>query len=803
MSLSSDLRISCRALSRSKGFASASALTLGLGIAATTTIFSVVYGVLLRPLPYADASRLVLIQGEKAYSTGPRIMNFSAPELEPFAGAVRGFSAVAMSGTTVLTFRNDGAVESVPAATVSGDFFETLGTSPMLGRLIADEPEPNVVISERLWRRAFGGADVLGSSITLADAAHERVYTIVGVMPAAFQVPYARTDVWRSLAFARVTGDQRVRELIVGGHEIYARMRDGVTLAAASADAASVVDTVLKPHFTTSRIDMYAKVTPLETHLRGTMGPTLWVLMGAVSLVLLVACANVANLILVRQTSRAREISVRLALGAPKRSLLTFLLAESVVIAVAGALAGLAMTFSAVRLLQWLQPAQIPRLDAIAVDLPVLLFAATSAIASVALAALSPAVLATRSDVVLLMRAGSRGVTTGGPVKWLRSSLVIVEIAMSIMLIIGASLLGRSLVTLLDTDLGVNTDNVIAANLDMSPGPGRLIDDARRVEMVRELEQRLAAHPSILSVGLGLGVPPNGEMMRVSFIFSNGKTTDSHMVTSVLATPGYFRTLQIRLLAGRFFDTGDTGASQPVVIINREAARRFFGSDNPLGRTLPLMNSERTIVGVVDNVKYTGIAAGPEGVIYLPYEQSAFRIAMLFARTKGDPNDVAGDVRRIITSYDPGIGVPRIQSLDAFVADATSQPRFRTILLGSIAGMALVLAMVGLYGVMAYSTAQRTTEIGVRMAVGAQKSDVMRLVIGEGIRLSAIGVALGLLAAYWSSTLIGSFLYLVSPDDAAAFGGSAIALMLIALIAAYLPAVRATRIDPVVALRSE
>jgi putative ABC transport system permease protein len=798
-----DLRIAMRGLGRSTGFAAAATVTLALGIAATSTIFSVVYGVLLRPLPYADVSRLVLIQGEKAYSTGPRIMNFSAPELEPFAGAARAFSSIAMSGTTVLTYRGDTSAESVSAATVSGDFFATLGTPPLLGRVLGSEDDPNLVISERLWQRLFGGApDVIGRSITLSDATHERIYMIVGVMPATFQLPFARTDAWRPLGYARVTGDQRVRELVVGGHEIYARIKDGLTFEQARSDAASVVDAVLKPHFTTSRIDMYAKVSPLDTHVRGAIGPTLWVLMGAVALVLLVACTNVANLILVRHTSRAREISVRLALGASKRRLLTFLLSESVIIAAAGAGIGIAIAFAAVRGLQWLQPAQIPRLDAVRVDLPVLLFAAACAAASVVLAAWSPAVLATRGDGAVLLRAGARS-TPGRSTRWLRSGLVIVEIATSIVLIVGASLLGRTLAALLATDLGVNTENVIAANLDMSPGPGRAIDETRRAQIVRELEDRLAAHPEVRAAGVGLGVPPTGEMMRVSFVFSNGRTTDSHMVTSVLATPGYFRTLQIRLLAGRVFDASDTAASAPVVIVNREAARRFFAGDNPIGRTLPVMNADRTIVGVVDNVKYTGIAAGPEGVIYLPYAQSAFRMAVLFARTAADPNAIAGDIRRIVGTYDAGIGVPRIQTLDAWIADATAQPRFRMVLLSAIAGIALVLAMVGLYGVVAYSTAQRTTEIGVRMAVGAQPTDVVRLVVTEGARLAVGGIAAGLALSWWLTRLLTSFLYGVSATDATTFAAAAASLLLIALAATFIPAWRAARIDPAVALRAE
>ena len=373
----------------------------------------------------------------------------------------------------------------------------------------------------------------------------------------------------------------------------------------------------------------------------------------------------------------------------------------------------------------------------------------------------------------------------------------------SIILIVGASLLTRSLIALIETDLGVNTENVLVVNLDLSPGPGRPMDDARRSQIADDLQNRLAAMPSVRAVGLGSGVPPTGEFMRINFDLANGTTTVSHMVTTVPASPGYFPALQIRLLAGRLFDDTDSATSPPVVIVNREAARRFFGSANPIGRTLPLLRQPMTIVGLVENVKYTGIAAGPEGVIYRPFVQSPMRIAVLFARTTGEPDAIAADVRRIINSYDSGIGIPRLQSLDAWISDATAQPRFRVLLSSSTAGIALILAMVGLYGVIAYSMSQRTPEIGLRVAIGAQRADIVRLVLWEGARLAIAGIILGLVGAYWSMRLLASFLYGVSTSDAAAFATSAAALLVIALLATYLPARRAAGVDPVVALRAE
>ena len=803
----SDFKIAARGLWRSKAFALACAATLALGIAATTTIFSVVYGVLLRPLPYRDADRLVVIEGEKAYSTGPRIMNFSAPELEPFASATSAFSSVAISRYSALTLRNDNGVRSVRFATVSGAFFSTLGANALLGRTIGDEVEPVIVISKRFWQEVFASApDVLGRTVALDDGpAIRRTYTIVGVMPAEFQLPYPTTDVWRTLGFARSTGDGRVRELVVGGHQFYARIKDGVSFDAARADAYASVDRVLKPHFTTSRIDMYAVTTPLEKYVRGTMASTLWVLMGAVSLVMLVACANVANLILARQASRTREISMRLALGAPRGRLIFYLLSETAILAAVGALAGIAMALGAIRLLQWLQPPQLTRLDAVAVDLPVLLFATLAAALSTLLAAASPAILATRTDAALVLRAGSRGTIATGMVRWLRSSLVVAEIATSIVLIIGASLLARSLAALVNTDLGVNTENVIAATLTLDPNPGqpRPIDDARRRQIASDLQARLAAIPSVSAVGIGGGIPPTQEYMRVSFILSNGKSTDSHMVTMVPASAGYFHTLQIRLVAGRLFDHRDDASGPPVVVASREAARRFFGDEDAIGRSLPLMGKDVTIVGVVENVKYTGIAAGPESTLYAPYAQQPLRIAALFARTTGDASQVTADIRSMIKSYDAGIGVPQLRALDAWIADATAQPRFRTILLASIAIVALCLAIIGLYGVVAYTMSQRTSEFGVRIAIGAQQRDVVRLVLAEGSRLAAAGIIVGLVGACWASRLLSSFLYGVTVYDLPAFAGASVVLFLVALAATYLPARKASRIDPMIALRSE
>jgi putative ABC transport system permease protein len=797
-----DFRIAARGLLRAKGFAFAGALTIALGVAATTTIFSVVYGVLLRPLPYRDADRLVVIQGEKEFSTGPRMMNYSAGELEAFSGALRSFSSVALTAASGFTLRSEAGPEPISGANVSGTFFDTMGTAPLLGRLLGDEAEPNVVISERMWRQRFNSrADVLGQSITFTASGDAlQRYTIVGVLPFAFQYPHPRTDVWRPLGYVRAINEGNVNNPNAGGYYFIARMRDGVTMTEAQRDATQANE-VLKPHFANSRIDLRAKVVSMREWVTGTIGPALWILMGAVTIVMLVACANVANLILARQASRQRELSMRLALGAPRGRLVGYVLAESVMIAGVGGAAGVGITIGAIRLLQWLRPSQLPRIEAIAVDVPVLLFALIGAAAAALAAGLGPALIATRTDAVLAMRSASR--TVVGSSARVRSALVVIEIAASIVLLVGAALLTRSLVALIDTDLGVDTGNVLAAQIDL--GLGRTLPPERQAQIAAALRERIAQLPAVREVGYGSGLPPNGEYLRTSFVLNNSANTnsESHIVTTVPSSAEYFRVLQIPLLRGRLFTEADDATAPPVAMVNRVAARQFFGNDDPVGRTIPVGKASITIVGVVENVKYTGVGNAPEGVLYRPFAQQPMRIVVLVAKTTGDPAAVAADLRSIVRGYDAGIGFGSVQPLTTWVSDAVATPRFRAVALSSIALITLVLAMVGLYGVIAYSTSQRTGEIGVRIAIGAQRGDVIRLVLGEGARLAGIGIGLGMIGSYWATRVLAAFLYGVTPSDPAAFAGSAIALLSVALLAAYLPARRASLIDPTTALRAE
>lgn len=797
------LRVTLRSLARSRGFVAAGAGTLGLGIAATTTIFSVVYGVVLRPLPYADPPALVVIAGEKDFSTGPRIMNFSAPEIEEFAGATTAFASIASSAATGYTVRNESGVESISAAIVSGDFFRTMATPPLVGRWLADEAEPVAVISERLWRQRFGGADdVLGQGLTLTDREFvSRTFTIIGVMPHAFQYPHARTDVWRPLRYERSTGDRQILNRNAGGHVFVARLRPGVDLQEARRDAERA-NGVLLPTYTGGRVGMRATVTPLSDHVVGGMRPVLWMLLAAVGLVLLVACANVASLILARQASRLRELAVRRALGATRRQLVGHVTIESGIIGALGGAIGVAASLGAIRLLQWLQPAAIRRLDAVAVDAPVLAFAAGAALLASVAAGLGPAWLSTRADAAAAFRAGPR--TTGSAItRRVRNLLVVAEVAAAIVLLVGATLMARTLAALLDADIGINRQGVVAARLDLELG--RSLSAARQVEVAEALRARVAAIPSVRDAGFGTGLPPTGEYLRFSFVLANEQqgTPTSHMVTGVPVGPGFFEALQIPLLRGRRFTDQDTAGQARTVILGREAARRFFGEADPIGRTLPIGRETMTVIGVAGDVKYTGITAPPEGVIYLPFDQSPFRIVILVARAEGDLALVTREMQQVIRTYDPDIHIAGIQPLTGWIAESVAEPRFRAILLLSIAGIALVLAMIGLYGVVSYTTLLRTPEIGVRMAIGAAQSDVVRLVVRDGARLAVAGTAIGILAGYAASSVLSRFVYGVAPTDPASFVVAAASLIAVALAASYLPARRAARIDPALALRTE
>lgn len=796
-------RVAVRRLLAKPGYAAVIVCTVALAVGATTAMFSVYYGILLRPLPYPHPDELVVVVADKAFPGGTRGMNFSASEIDDWVRLNRAFTSVALHGGGVYALKTQTAIEAVSGAYVSQDFFSTLGEPLTLGRAIGDDADPVVVISHRLWQRRFASdPHIVGKPITLNNQPH----IIIGVASVRALYPRATTDVWLPLTYARRAKlSPSFANRNGGGFQVIARLKRDTTIAEANADVEHVVR-VFEAHFDEYRRGMRAHVTPLRAQITASIQPALKVLFAAALLVLVVAAVNVANLMVTRHVAQAREIAVRIALGASRKRVVVESLGQAAVLASAGCAAGIIFALWCVALLRWAQPVQLPRLDDVRIDWPVLAFAALSATAVVLVSSILPALHATRTDVAQAIRAASRTQSIGRAGRRLRSTLVVVELAIAIVLLVGAALLGRSLARLLQTDLGITAEHVLAAHVDVSFG--RTIPRPQWPVTAGQIVQRIAAIPGVQSAGVGSGLPPSGLYMRQAFDRVNrlSGARENHLVSVVPATPGYFESLRIRLVTGRLFTTADGAGAPPVIIITDDFAKQLFGDRDPIGETLPIGTDESstgsTVVGVVRNVKYAGIET-TEAVIYRPFAQYPWRVMFFVARTTQDPSRFAADVRQIIRSVDSDINVISVRPVEDAVYDAVAQPRFRTVLISSIAAVTLAIAVIGLYGAIGYSVSQRTNEIGVRMALGAARRNVLEMVFREAGWLIGLGIVSGSVGAYLLTRLLSAFLYGVTPNDPASFAAAAGLLTIVAFAATVAPARRATRIDPVVALRAD
>jgi putative ABC transport system permease protein len=797
-----ELRYAARGLRRSPGFALAAMLTLALGIGANTAFFSLVYGILLRPFDYREADRLVTFRVEREFAGRARPVpaNFSLPDLEVWRAQTRSFDAISMMYGTSTLLSSEAGTDVITTATVTPTFFSTAGGHVVLGRGLgpADDGSPSVVISHRLWQRAFGGAaTIVGQQIVL----DRHPYSVVGVADSTFQLPSPRTDAWQPVGYAR-TLNPSLGLPRGGGFQPLARLKAGATVAQAQVEADVVCRSL--------DAKLHATAIPLrEWFLTTAVGSTLLVLWTAVGLVLFVACANVANLMLARNTSRSREMAIRLALGASRSRLMLQSIVQSGLLAAGGAAGGTLLATSIVHGLVTVKPVGIPRLDAVRVDLPVLLFAAALGLATTAVVGVLPAWQS--ADVAAVLKTGGTTATGSRRARQARRGLVVAELAVSVVLIVGASLLGRSLVRLLHTDLGVATDRVTSALIDLSFG--RHLSMTEQRGLIGRIVERVRSLPGVTSAGAGASMPPNLARLRFTmnrFDDAPGQPAN-YMVDAVTATPGYFSTLGMRLQRGRFFTDADATDRPQVMIVSASTARQLFGDRDPLGRVLSLpilteqgtSNGQVSLVGIVADVKYSGVETPTNAVIYRPFAQQPWSSMFIVAHTANDPRDFASTFRREITAVDPTIGISRIDTLESLVADATAQPRFRAVTLVFVAALAVSLAVIGLYGVVACAVSQRTAELGIRMALGASGADVIRLVLGEGMWLAAGGVTIGMIVARALTSLVVSLLYGVEPTDLVSFAAAGIVLLLVAMMASYVPARRASRIDPLIALRTE
>jgi len=792
-SVFADVKHAFRLIARSPGFALAVVVTLALGIGANSAIFSVVRAVVLRPLPYADAGRLVFTNGSMAD------LNDVIAASPAVAGAT-----ITASNLYDLPPDDTGESEQLRGDIVTPSFFDVLGVAPALGSTFTRDldTQPLVVLGDRVWRTRFhGDRSVVGKTITLGG----NVHTIIGVMPPGFRLPSPQTALWVTMGSAMARMPQQPHDRSFRIFRMIARLAPGASPAQAQAQATAVMERLAHDHPDTNK-DVPLTLRSLRTQLLGTTPEILWLLFGAVGLVLLIACANVASLSLARTSTRGRELAVRLALGARPSRIVRQLLTESLVLSLIGGGLGLLLALWGVDGLKLIGPRDVPRLDEVAVDGTVLAVAVALSVASALVFGLLPAWMASRGRFGEVVH-GARGVTASRGSSRLHGALVVVEVALSLVLLIAASLCLRSFARLTSVPLGLEPEHVLT--FMMSPTPARL-DAVRAATFYQEALDRVAAQPGVDAVGGANSQAPVTLQRATGFAVGNEPANGGgdRMAAFIGCTPDYFRALGTTIVRGRAFTSDDRAASPLVAILNRSLANRLFPQGDAVGQKLRLVNptqspAPRTIVGVVDDVKYQGLDMDSPDTIYTPYAQTPFPWVYVAVRTHGDPIAWKSAVKRAVAEIDPAQPVLRIEPMSALVYESVAQPRFQLTLVGLFALLALVLALVGLYGVIAYLVAQRTQEIGIRIALGAQRRDVLRLVVGRGLALTVAGAAIGVGVAAATTHLLRAMLFRESPTDPLVFVGVPLAFAAVALVASWLPARRAASVDPMIALRDE
>lgn len=807
-----DLRFGVRMLVKKPGFTLIAAITLALGIGANTAIFSVVYAVLLKPLPYHEPERLVMLW-TKLDKIGVEQTWVSEPELLDFREQARLFEGFGMlnGGSYVVT--GNGEPEQLLGAEISDNFLDLLGAKVIAGRDFTPEDEqpgaPRVaLLSHGFWQRRFGGeSSVIGSVINLGG----RPATVVGVLPPNFALMLpsesqeaTNLDVWMPYTWDAVRHTRPHHTLTVIG-----RMKPGVSLQQAQAEMNAIAARLAPQHYT--RTGFAVKVVSLHGDLVKKQRPALLVLLAAVGLVLLIACANVANLLLQRTAGRASEIAVRAALGARRARIVRQLLTESVMLALLGAALGVLLAVWGVNALPALSPADLPRLAEVSVNLPVLTFTCVIATLTGMLFGLVPALRASKTNLTQALKDGSRSLAGGS--QRLRSAIVVAEIALSLALLAGAGLLLRSFLKLTEVDPGFDPHNILTVKVN--PPRAKYKDGVAVANFYQQLLEKVQALPGVEAAAAIHDLPLSNESLKGQLTFegvaANGERGNlaSSEVDQSAITPDYFKVMKTPLLAGRFFTPQDARGQPLVAIVDETLARRLWPNANPLGRRLTFgrfpekVETWVEIIGVVRRIRHHRLDADVREHVYFPHAQSAKIQMSLVIRAKSDPLSLAGAVRGAAQSLDPDQPVFRIRAMDEVMAGALAPARFMLLLLLIFAGVAAALAVVGIYGVMAHAVTQRTHEIGVRLALGAQASDVLRLVIRQGMKLTLLGVASGLVVALSLTRLLREMLFGVSATDPLTFGSIALLLTCVAWIACFVPARRAAKVDPLVALRFE
>ncbi|HJQ26105.1 MAG TPA: ABC transporter permease [Blastocatellia bacterium] len=819
--LGQDLRFGARMLIKRPGFAFVAVLTLALGIGANTAIFSVVNAVLLRPLPYAEPERLVFIYDAwpgGRISKSP-LMEAEFLRLRDEAGSLE---QVSLYTTATLTLTGAGEPERVACGTASGDLFAALGVPMALGRTFMREEEPRgrghvVILSHGFWERKFAGAQgAIGQALTLDG----RSYTIIGVLPQGFKSP-PELQADTAIELWLPPGYNLAGPCCSHGLNVVARLRGGQTLAQAQAEADTIMAGVQRDYpdgFPKDGVKR-ATIRPLEQEIVGDLRRPLWVLLAAVLFVLLIACANVANLLLARSETRQKEIALRTALGAGRSRIIRQLLAESLLLAIIGGGMGLLLASLGLRLLPVIGSEKIPRLQEVALDVRVLGFTLLVSLLTSVVFGLVPAYQAVKFDLQTALKEGGRAAASARGRSRLRAALVIAEVALSLVLLVGAGLLIKSFWRLRQIDTGFRAEQVLT--LRLFPPASAYPDDQHVAAFYEELLRRVRSLPGVTDAAV-VDAVPLGDRSGGTVLEVEGRPVELSALNSAgwrVVSPDYFRTLGVRLLRGRFLEDADQGQAKPVAVINETLARAHWPDKEPLGQRIRLLNRPPgfattaflTVVGVVADVKNEGLtqAAGQE--VYVPLRQREAAIdgmglerqMSLAVRTSGEPLELAKVIRQEVGAVDPSVPVASVRTMEQILATVTVQPRFNMILLGIFAAVALVMASVGIYGVLSYSVTQRTQEIGIRLALGARQGDVLKMVVSQGMLLALTGMVIGVASSFALTRLMAGLLYGVSATDPLTFAAIAFLLGGVALLACYLPARRAAKVDPMTALRYE
>jgi putative ABC transport system permease protein len=803
--LGKDLRYGARSLSRTPGFTALAAITLALGIGANTAIFSVVNAILLQPLPYKDPGRLVTLL--HSGSDPVAVANYI-----DWRDQSRSFAAMGAADYWSPNVTGTGQPEHLWGLKVTQSLMPMLGIEPLLGRLFRpgeDQPgsEHEVILSHRLWRRRFNSdVNIVGTPITLNGEA----YTIIGVMPPEFQfAPFwaTKAELWAPNVLA-----DRLHNRGGNSLRVFARLKPGVPLVQARAEIAAITARLEKQYPGTNR---GVRVTSLKETVVGKIETPLLILLGAVGFVLLIACANVAHMLLARTSGREREIAVRTALGAARGRVVSQLLTENLVLASLGAAAGLLLAVWGTKALVTLAPSSIPRLQTVAIDARVMLFLLAVTLLTTFVFGLAPATHAAARDLNSALKEGGRGGSDGIRRNRLRTFLVASEFALAFILLIGAGLMIRSFFALQSVDPGFNPHHVLSMVVSVA-GSAEAAPERREI-FYRQLLQHLRSTPGVLGAGAINHLPLAGDIWGWDFaIEGRPKPRPGESPGGVyrIVMPGYFETMRLPLLRGRDVTGHDDARAPSVALINERAAKEYWPGEDPLGKRITFDDGHTwlTIIGIVKNARQDDWVSAIAPEVYLAALQHNdfmrdpaphWSYLTLVVRTSGDPAQFAPAVKKVVWSFDPNLPISDVVTMDGAVADSTAQPRFEMLLLGVFAGVALLLAAVGIYGVMNYSVSLRTHEIGIRISLGASRAGLLRQVVGQGMLQALAGSAAGVAGALLLSRLMARILYGVEPTDPVTFGAVTAVLGLAALLAICVPAYKATRVEPIVALRHE